>query len=179
LARQGLPQSSEGQRYLVTVSPENVLAEYEGVFQRVGWQVGQLMPKLLGEAEWLLGRHAAGDKLLISAHPGGFISMIVREGEPLLIRNHESVQSFADEVYRVVLFYLDRFQSTREPLPRLEQLMIIGDLDRGQAMQAVADATGSTPHLVTPGDLGLDLQGEAVSFDMIAAASGPVMLAWK
>jgi hypothetical protein len=179
MARERLPKSSGGHRYLVAVSPENVLAEYEAVFQGIGWQVGQLLPKLLGEAEWLLGGPTAGDKLLISAHSGGFISMIVREDEPLLIRTHDCVQSFADEVYRVVLFYMDRFQSTAEPQPRLEQLMVIGDLDRDEAMQAVADATGGAPHLVTPSDLGFDLQGESVSFDLIAAASGPAMLAWK
>jgi hypothetical protein len=179
MARERLPKSSGGQRYLVAVSSESVLAEYEAVFQQIGWQVGQLLPKLLGEAEWLLARPTTGDILLISAHPGGFASMIVRDGEPLLIRTHDSIQSFADEVYRVVLFYLDRFHSSAQPQPRLEQLMVIGDVDRGLAVQAVEDATGNTPHLVTPSDLGLDLQDEPVSFDLIAAASGPAMLAWK
>jgi hypothetical protein len=179
MSREPLPKSSGGQRYLVAVSDQSVLAEYEAAFQRVGWQVGLLLPRLLGEAEWLLGSPTTGDKLLISAHPGGFASMIVRDGEPLLIRTHDSGQSFADEVYRVVLFYMDRFQVNTQPQPRLEQLMIIGDLDRRQAMQAVGDATGITPHLVTPSDLGLDLEGEPVSFDLIAAPSGPAILAWK
>jgi hypothetical protein len=179
IARGRLPGSSGGQRYLVTVSPEIVLAEYEAVFQRVGWQVGLLLPKLLGEAEWLLGGSTSGDKLLISAHRGGFVSMVVRGGAPLLIRTHDSVQSFADEIYRVVLFYLDRFPSSHDPQPGIEQLMVIGDVDREEAMQAVADAIGSSPHLVTPSDLGLDLRGEPISFDSIAAASGPAILAWR
>src|SRR5262249_12877909 len=179
LARGRLPGASVGQCSLVTGSAESVLAEYEAVFQRIGWQVGLLLPKLLGEAEWLLGRSAAGDKLLISAHNGGFASMVVRGGEPLLIRSHDSGQSFADEIYRVVLFYLDKFRSGLGLHPGLEQLMVIGDLDREQAMQAVADATGNAPHLLTPNDLGLDLRGEQISFDSIAAASGPAILAWK
>src|SRR5262249_28945635 len=179
LARGRLPDASGGQRYLVTVSPEGVLSEYEAVFQRIGWQVGLLLPKLLGEAEWLLGRSTSGDKLLISAYNGGFSSMVVRGAEPLLIRNHDSGQSFADEIYRVVLFYLDKFRSGLELQSGLEQLMVIGDLDRDEAMQAVADATGSAPRLLTPSDLGLDLRGEPISFDSIAAASGPALLAWK
>jgi len=179
VARARLPESSAGQRYLVTVSPESVVAEYEGVFQAVGWQVGLLLPKLLGEAEWLLGDTTAGDKLLISAHTGGFASVIVRGAEPLLIRNHDGIQSFADEIYRVVLFYLDRFRTGHEGEPGLEQLMVIGEVDRGQAVRAVADATGNVPHLITPTDLGLDLHGEPISFDLIAAASGPAILALK
>ena len=179
IARGRLPGSSGGQRFLVTVSPENVLAEYEGVFQRIGWQVGLLLPKLLGEAEWILGGSAACDKLLISAHNGGFTSMIVRDAQPLLIRTHDSVQSFADEIYRVVLFYIDRFPADSEPHASLDQLMLIGDSDRNQVIEAVADATGRSPHLLTPEDLGLDLQGQPISFDSIAAASGPAILAWK
>jgi hypothetical protein len=179
IARGRLPGSPGGQRYLVTVSPEDVLAEYERVFQSIGWQVGLLLPKLLGEAEWILGGSAACDKLLISAHPGGFTSMIVRGAQPLLIRTHDSVQSFADEIYRVVLFYMDKFSADSEVHAGLEQLMVIGDADRNQVMQAVTDATGSAPHLLTPGDLGLDLQGQPISFDSIAAASGPAILAWK
>jgi hypothetical protein len=179
IARGRLLGSSGGQRYVVTVSPETVLAEYESVFEGIGWQVGLLLPKLLGEAEWLFGGSTPGDKLLISGHPGGFASMIVRGGEPLLIRNHDYVPSLADEIYRVVLFYLDRFRSGTELQTSLEQVMVIGDVDRKQAMQAVADATGSTPHLLTPSDLGLDLHGEPISFDSIAAASGPAIVAWK
>src|SRR5262249_49733942 len=179
IARSRLPGGSGGQRYLVTVSPEDVLAEYEAVFQKVGWQVGMLLPKLLGEAEWLFGGPAAGDKLLISAHPMGFATLIVRGHDPLLIRNHDNIQSFADEIYRVVLFYLDKFPSTPDHQPALGQLMVIGDVDREAAMQAVADATGTVPHLITPHDLGLDLRGEPFSFDSIAAASGPAILAWK
>ena len=179
IARERLSGSAGGQRYLVTVSPESVLAEYEAVFQTIGWQVGLLLPKLLGEAEWILGGTAASDKLLISAHAGGFTSMIVRGGQPLLIRTHDSVQSFADEIYRVVLFYLDRFPADSELQSKLEQLMVIGVADRDQVIEAVADATGSAPHLMTPNDLGLDLQGQPISFDSIAAASGPAILAWK
>ena len=71
IARERLPAPAGGQRYLVTVSPENVLAEYEATLQSIGWQVGLLLPRLLGEAEWILGGSAACDKLLISSHPGG------------------------------------------------------------------------------------------------------------
>src|SRR5215813_3885326 len=127
IARSRLPGGSGGQRYLVTVSPDDVLAEYEAVFQKVGWQVGMLLPKLLGEAEWLFGGPAAGDKLLISAHPMGFATLIVRGHDPLLIRNHDNIQSFADEIYRVVLFYLDKFPATPDHQPALGQLMVIGD----------------------------------------------------
>jgi len=179
IARRRLRHSTGGQRYLVTVSPESVLGEYEEVFQRIGWQVGLLMPRLLGEAEWLFGSSAGGDKLLISAHPGGFASMVVRGGEPLLIRTHDDIRSLGDEIYRVVLFYLDRFHSSAESQPALDQMLIIGDVDRSLAMQAVADATGITPHLVTPRELGFELEGEPVSFDLIAAASGPAVIDWK
>jgi hypothetical protein len=78
-----------------------------------------------------------------------------------------------------VLFYLDRFPVESELHAGLDELMVIGDADREQVMQAVVDATGSAPHLLTPNDVGLDLQGQPISFDSIAAASGPAILAWK
>ena len=178
VSRQRLNPLKGQERYLMTVSPEAVIAEFEDLFRKVGWHVGLLLAKHMGEAEWLLADKSPGDKMLVSATPIGFTSIITRKGEPVLIRAEECErEAIPDELYRIALFYKDRLSdpsSTRS----IDQVMVIGSMDRGLVIHSVSEALGNDPELVESRQFGFDLTGEPVSFDHLAAAAGLAALAW-
>src|SRR5688500_4832624 len=56
LGREELPDNQQKQaRYLVTGVRLSVLAEYESVFSTLGWQMGLVLPRHVGEEQWLRG----------------------------------------------------------------------------------------------------------------------------
>jgi hypothetical protein len=178
-SRQRLTPVRGQERYLVTVSPESVVSEYEELFKKVGWHVGLMLAKHMGEAEWLLTNKAPGDKMLVSANLSGFTSIITRKGEPVLIRAEECEQeSIPDELYRITLFYQDRLSDTTGART-ISQVLVIGRMDRSQVIHSVGEALGSDPELVESRQLSLDLTGEPVSFDHLAAPAGLAALAWQ
>ena len=92
-----------------------VLAEYEAVFERLGWDVGLVLPRHIGEAWWLMRSGNAGkpdasqDALLVSSHEEGFTAVISRAGEPVLVRGVAcDAEDRLDELYRLLLFYRER-----------------------------------------------------------------------
>ncbi|HEY6330742.1 MAG TPA: hypothetical protein VI756_15505 [Blastocatellia bacterium] len=179
ISRRRLTPARGQERYLVTVSPESVILEYEELFKKLGWHVGLILAKHMGEAEWLLTNTAPGDKMLVSVNPAGFISIITRKGEPVLIRSEECEhESIPDELFRITLFYRDRL-SDPTASRTITQVLVIGRMDRPQVLHSVAEALGNDPELVNSAQLGLDLSGEPVSFDQLAAPAGLAALAWQ
>src|SRR5918997_1107795 len=113
VGRERLRPDSQGRdRYLLTAVRLSVLAEYERVFEALGWQTGLVLPRHAGEAWWLMrrgGAAAAGDSLLVSSHREGFTAGVFRAGQPMLLRSVIcDPEDRADELYRFVLFYRDR-----------------------------------------------------------------------
>jgi hypothetical protein len=180
LARQRLSPLKGQDRYLMTVTSEPVISEYELVFAKAGWNVGLLLPKHIGEADWLLADKTPGDKMLVSATPRGFIAIIVRRGEPVLVRAEEcEPEAIADELYRIALFYRDRVPSAAHEEKTISHVLILGRMDRGQVIHSVTEALGKAPELVESDELGLDLKSEPVSFDHLAAVAGLAARAWQ
>ena len=129
--------------------------------RRHGWKVGMLLPRHLGEAQWLMWDDAPGDKILVSGNRSGFTSVIVRNGEPVLVRTCVcDRQSQADELHRFALYYRDRLNPGGGAV--LSRILATGGIDMIEARRAVADATDSEPLAIDAAEFGVDLAGEAI-----------------
>lgn len=180
VSRQRLSPSGGQERYLVTVARLDVLAQYEHLFAGLGWQAGLILPRYMAEAQWLMLDKAPGDKMLVSTNRSGFTSLIVRNGEPVLVRSFVCErESAADELHRFALYYRDRLLDGGTPANSLNRIMVLGGIDLAEARQAVADATDSEPRALDPVEFGMDLRGEAIRFDHLAGAAGLATIAWQ
>ncbi|HET7113751.1 MAG TPA: hypothetical protein VFI57_08920 [Pyrinomonadaceae bacterium] len=182
LSKERLQKDLQGrERYLVVGVKKDVLAEYEAVLQSLGWRVGLILPRHLGEAQWLVRNGAAGDSLLLSAFSQGFTGVIFRDKHPLIVRTVNCApDEFEDEFYRFLLFYRDR--STPEGVAggsTLSRLMIMGEgITRERAGEIVNETTGGDLRPLEAHDLGLQLPSRDFSFDSIAAPAGLATLSW-
>lgn len=178
ISKERLQKDSHGRdRYLVIAVKKSVLAEYEAVLQALGWRAGLILPRHLGEAQWLVRNGSAGDALLLSGSSQGFTGVIFRDKHPLIVRTvtcHED--EFEDEFYRFLLFYRDR---SAEYGPGLTRLMIIGEgITKQRAGEIVNETTGGDLRPLEAQDLGLQLPSRDFSFDSIAAPAGLATLSW-
>ncbi|HWP45294.1 MAG TPA: hypothetical protein VNO14_18775 [Blastocatellia bacterium] len=180
ISRQRLSPVAGQERFLITAARNEVLAEYESVFEAAGWQVGLLLPGHIGEAQWLTWDQSPGDKMLVSANRTGFISVVTRNGELALVRAYAcEPESRIDELHRFALYYRDRLVETTGSAPDLNGLLVLGHLDRREAQSAVSDALDGTPHLINPEEFGFNLTGEPIEFDHLAGAAGLASLCWQ
>ena len=180
ISRQRMSRVAGQERYLVTVAREEVIAQYESVFWALGWNTGLLLPRHLGEAQWLVWDNAPGDKMLVSANQSGFTSVVMRNGEPVLIRPYAcEPESRTDELHRFALYYKDRLAGQAGESVNLAGLLVLGGIDPIEAQQAVSDALDSQPRLLEPAQFGIDLEGEAIVFDHLAGAAGLATLTWQ
>jgi len=180
ISRQQISPAGGHERYVVTVALDEVIAQYESVFERAGWKAGLVLPRHMGEAQWLFWDAAPGDKMLVSANRGGFTSLIARNGEPVLVRTFVcDPLSRGDELHRFALYYRDRLLNGAGDGLNLSRLLVLGGFDAGQARRAVFDALVSEPEVLDPGEFGFDLAGEAITFQQLAGAAGLATLAWQ
>ena len=178
VSRQRISPAAGQERYLVTVAREEVIAQYEALFSSAGWKTGLLLPRHLGEAQWLMWDGAPGDKLLISANRSGFTSLIARNGEPVLVRTHVcEPDARADELHRFALYYRDRIAGNLSS--GLTSLLVLGNFDINEARNAISDATDSDPMPLDLQGFGFDLPGEAIRFEHLAGAAGLATFAWQ
>jgi Tfp pilus assembly PilM family ATPase len=174
------PQGRE--RYLVVGVKKAVLAEYEAVLESLGWRTGLILPRHVGESQWLIRNGgASGDALLLSGFSQGFTGVILRDKHPLIVRTVTCApDEFEDEFYRFLLFYRDR--RTPEGLEdshRLSRLMVMGDgITRERAGEIVNETTGGDLRPLEAHDLGLQLPSRDFSFDAVAAPAGLATLSW-
>ncbi|HEU4795471.1 MAG TPA: hypothetical protein VFT02_07565, partial [Pyrinomonadaceae bacterium] len=110
VSRERLQKDAQGRdRYLTIGVRKSVLAEYEAVLESLGWRAGLILPRHLGEAQWLVRNGSAGDSLLVSGSSQGFTGLIFRDRHPLILRTVTCAEGeFEDEFYRFLLFYRDR-----------------------------------------------------------------------
>lgn len=180
ISRQRLHPAAGQDRYLVTAAHNDVLAQYESVFAGIGWKAGLILPRHMGEAQWLMWDGTPGDKLLISANRSGFTSVIVRNGEPVLVRAFVcEPASIADELHRFALYYRDRLVDGDGTSSTLSRMLVLGGIDQVEARSAVADALDSEPRVLDPVEFGMDLKGEQIRFDHLAGAAGLATIAWQ
>jgi Tfp pilus assembly PilM family ATPase len=182
VSKERLQKDSQGrERYFVIAGRKDVLAEYESTLQSLGWRTGLILPRHLGEAQWLVRNGAAGDSLLLSSFSQGFTGVIFRDKHPLIVRTVNcSPDEFDDEFYRFLLFYRDRSAPEGvEPGSRLSRLMVMGQgITRERAGEIVNETTGDDLRPLEAHDLGLQLPSRDFSFDSIAAPAGLATLSW-
>jgi hypothetical protein len=195
VGRERLRPDPQGRaRYLVTAVRLSVLAEYERVFETLGWHAGLVVPRHMGEAWWLMrdGASAAGDSLLVSSHREGFTAAILRAGQPALLRSVVcDPEDRADELYRFMLFYRDRnAPAGDEPViaaaathpaheERIERMLVAGTgLDAREAGAIIQETLSVPPRALGPGDLRLSFPSQELDFNLIAAPAGLAALAW-
>ncbi|MDT7689385.1 MAG: hypothetical protein QOE46_2144 [Acidobacteriota bacterium] len=203
VTRERLQRDAQGRaRHLVTAVRLSVLAEYEQVFDTLGWHAGLILPRHMGEAWWLMrdgggggGNGAGADSLLVSSHTEGFTAVILRAGQPLYFRGVIcEMEDRADELYRFLLFYRDRTSpqaaveegeaEAAPPTPPvfgegIGRLLVAGTgLEESQARAIVEETLSVPPHPVHAADLRLAFPSAGIDFRQIAAPAGLAALAW-
>ena len=181
VSKERLQKDLQGRdRYLVIAVKKAILAEYEAVLETLGWRAGLILPRHLGEAQWLVRNSGAGDSLLLSGSTRGFTGVIFRDKHPLIMRTVECAEDeFEDEFYRLLLFYRDRSTPETGAGPGLVRLMVVGEgITKERAGEIVNETTGGDLRPLQAEDLGLQLPNREFSFDSIAAPAGLATLSW-
>ena len=179
LGRDVLPANNQKQaRYLVTGVRQSVLAEYESVFATLGWQMGLVLPRHVGEEQWLRGGTSEGDGLLLSAHDEGFTAVLMRNNRPLTLRSvFCETAECDDELHRILLFYRDRSGSNGDGTS-VSRLLVMGDrLDKHRVAEIAEETLGVRLRPLGAADVGLSVPGD-LPFDTVAAPAGLARLAW-
>ncbi|HYJ86123.1 MAG TPA: hypothetical protein VEW46_08720 [Pyrinomonadaceae bacterium] len=176
VSRETLPKDSQGRdRYLVVATRIAVLAEYEDVFGSLGWRAGLILPRHLGEAQWLTGNGFKGDTLLVSSSEEGFTAMVFRDKQPIILRSILcEEEEREDEFFRLLLFYRDRRAAdTAGASQMLSGMLVTGNgFSKGRASEIVNETLGGELRELRAEDLGLHLPSRDLSFDAIAAPAG-------
>lgn len=181
ISKDRLQKDSQGRdRYFVIAVKKTILAEYESVLESVGWRAGLILPRHLGEAQWLIRNGSVGDSLLLSGSSQGFTGVIFRDKHPLIVRTVTcNEDEFEDEFYRLLLFYRDRSAPESGSEQGLSRLMIIGEgITKERAGEIVNETTGGDLRPLGAEELGLQLPSRDFSFDSIAAPAGLATLSW-
>lgn len=181
LAMQKISPDKEGRsRFFASAIKLSVIDEYETLFESLGWKAGLILPRAVGEANWLVSRPEAGDSLLISGNADGFTALLLRGSEPALVRSVTCTpDEVDDEIYRLVMFYNDRFGGDRGP-GLLEKLLVIGkNLIPASVQNIASDALGKELRVLSHDEVGLNLPGGGLSFNEIAAPAGLAALGFR
>jgi hypothetical protein len=164
--------------WLVSAVHEQVIAQYEGLFKELDWQIGFIAPQHLGEAQWLMRSRLKEDQAVLSLNDKGFDAVIVRGDEPYLVRSVECpIEERENEFYRLVLFYRDRLLP-ENPSLSINRLLTIGNAaDQQRFRDLVSSALEKKITLLLPQQLGLKVDPNA-PFVNFAAAGGLATMAW-
>jgi len=164
-------------RYFATAVQLAVIDEYESVFESLGWSAGLILPRAIGEANWLVDVAKNGDSMLISAQDDGFTALLLRGDEPSVVRSVTCLpHEIDDEVFRLLMFYNDRVGN--ESNSQLEKVLLIGsDLVPAKIMEIATEALGRVLQILTPDDVGLYIPDTTFKFNEIAAPAGLAALA--
>jgi hypothetical protein len=173
IAKQKISPDAEGrQRYFATAVRLPIIDEYETHFEALGWKAGLILPRAVGEANWLMDRKEKGDSLLISGNSDGFTALLMRANEPAVVRSVTCAQDEVDdEIYRLVMFYNDRFGKTSGDV--LEKLLVVGrSLVPARVQTIASDALGRQVRVLSSDEVGLNLPVGSIDFDDLAGPAG-------
>jgi hypothetical protein len=188
VSRERLRADAQGrQRYLAVGARDSVVSDYERVFESLGWHAGVVLPRHMGEEQWLRNGSLDGDALLVSSHQAGFTAVIVRDSQPLIVRSVVCDDADrADELFRVLLFYRDRIIEAGDggnessAAPSMRKLLVLGEgFDKKRVSEIVNETIGTELRPLGVQDVGLLLPPGNLTFDSIAAPAGLARLAWN
>lgn len=174
ITRHKISNDREGRsRYFATAVKLSVIDEYETIFEGLGWTAGLILPRAVSETRWLMGNAAGTDSLLLSSQNDGFTAMLFRGDEPAVVRSVTCLPNERDdEIYRLLMFYNDRFADPQGGRT-LENLLVIGkDLLPVNIREIASDALGRTLRILGAEDVGLNVPAGTLNFDDLAAPAG-------
>ena len=181
ISRRKIKADASGKaRYFATAVKLNVIDEYETLFESFGWHAGLIMPRAVSEANWLVDAKSKADSLLISSQPDGFTALLMRGDEPTVVRSVTCTENERDdEVYRLLMFYRDRFgEDSSDNL--LEKILLVGkDFSPAKLKDITLEALGRTLNILRPEDVGLSLPVQNLNFDDLAAPAGLATLGYN
>lgn len=181
ISRRKIAADDKGKsRYFATAVKISVIDEYETLFERLGWKAGLILPRALSEAKWLLDKKTQRDSLLISSQNDGFVALLLRGDEPMVVRSVTCTEEERDdEIFRLLMFYRDRLGNA-ESETFLEKVLAIGKNFTSARLKEIADeALGKTLKILRPEDVGLNMPVQTMNFNEIAAPAGLASLGWK
>ncbi|MGQ0541001.1 MAG: hypothetical protein ACT4O9_04020 [Blastocatellia bacterium] len=179
--RQKISPDDEGRtRYFATAAKLSVIDEYESTFEMFGWKAGLILPRAVSETNWLTQQRSVGDRLLISSQADGFTAFLLRGNEPTVVRTVTCTSAEQDdEIYRLLMFYNDRFADESKG-NFLHSLLAIGeDIVPAKIREISSEALGRVLNILKPEDVGLYLPASGLNFDDIAAPAGLASLGVK
>jgi Tfp pilus assembly PilM family ATPase len=171
-------------RYFAVAIKLDVLAEYEDLFNELGWQVGLVLPRQISESNWLkTARNTVkqSDALMVSSQVDGFTAILLRQSQPVIVRSVVCTEEEReDEFYRLLLFYRDRFNAENIGAEiNLKDILLIGDDFKAARVQEIATETlGYNLRILGWDEVGLDLPPE-IQFEDVAAPAALASLAWQ
>lgn len=165
-------------RYFATAVKLAVIDEYETIFESLGWTAGLILPRAVSETKWLMGKAGEADSLLLSSQNDGFTALLLRGDEPAVVRSVTcTVSERDDEIYRLLMFYNDRFADGGGVL---ENLLVVGkDFLPAKIMEISTEALGRTLRVLRSDDVGLNVPVGSLSFDDLAAPAGLASYGWR
>lgn len=168
------------QRYFATAIKLSVIDQYESIFEQFGWKAGLILPRAVAETNWLTNEPTAMDSLLISSQGDGFTAVLLRGTEPSVVRSVTCAPSEVDdEIYRLMMFYNDRF-SDAQGGNLLSRLLLVGrDLVPERIRAISTEAFGRTLPIIRSEEVGLNVPVGGLSFDDLAAPAGLAAFAWR
>ncbi len=181
VTRRKIKSDKDGKpRYFATAVKLGVVDEYETMFERLNWQAGLVLPRAVSEANWLIGKTGTNDSMLISEQTDGFTALLLRNGEPTVVRSVTCNESEVDdEIFRLLMFYRDRL-GDGQTANELEKLLVVGKNFSFAKLRDIAnEALGRTLNILRPEDVGLNIPVDSLNFDEIAAPAGLAALGWK
>ena len=183
ISRERLSSDVQGrERYLAIATRSSTVAEFEAVLKSLGWRAGLILPRHVGESQWLTMNGAQGDSLLLSSADAGFTAIIFRNRQPLIIRTINCApDECEDELYRLMLYYRDRRAGeTMDAGHPFFRVLVVGEmLNKNRVGEIVNETLGTDLRPLDAADLGLQLPSRELSFDAIAAPAGLATLAWQ
>lgn len=165
-------------QYLVSVASDNVITQYERIFNHLGWQAGMIAPRHIGEAQWLIRQNLEDDQVVVSLNGRGFDAVIVRGQEPLLVREVECApEDRENEFYRLMVFYRDRLAQADSRAPLSRVLTIGGVMEQRRFRDVVSSALERHAIALDTQQIGLRVDPNA-PFSHFASAGGLATMAW-
>ncbi len=174
ISREKISSDAEGKaRYFATAVKLSVIDEYETIFERLGWRAGLILPRAVSESRWIADPNSQADALLISSQNDGFTAMLIRGDEPAVVRSVTcSVSERDDEIYRLLVYYQDRFIGESNG-NSLDKFLVIGrDFIPERLREITAEALGEPLNVLRPEDVGLNIPASNLTFDEVAAPAG-------
>ena len=157
-----------------------MIDEYEAIFEQYDWKAGLILPRAVAETRWIADEGSAMDSLLISSQSDGFTAVLLRGSEPSVVRSVTCApEEIDDEIYRLLMFYNDRFADAQGG-NLLSRLMLIGrDLVPERIRAISTEAFGRSLSIVKSDEVGLNVPVGSLSFDDLAAPAGLAAYGWR